>query len=627
MRGSLCRPGLSPRQGLSPVRRERATGVPVIVGLLFALALSATLALSAAGQTDPGQAGEGVAAEPAPVPSAPASTPYLAELELTAQTRQSLRRIAEIWDQWILAYYQEDSDRSGDLVEQLLETAQEVGLTRLPDLAIAAQVGALEAARNGDYERARWALEVASRLDPDRPENEFVSARVAWHRSNFPVSLFHSTRGLLQLVRLPSQRRLVILDVALWGLGVLLLTGTFFVALQMASKGGGLFRDLVRLLSRFMPPWLSYPLSVVLLLWPLLLPYGPLWMILGWSILLWGYGSPSERTVLIGLWLLLGTAPFLVVATRDQVWQELSPSVQVLDQVRSGRLYGDLFRDLEVLRTSLPESTAVQHFLADLYGILGQWDLARSLYDQVLQKEPNQPGILINLGAYYFFTNDFGSAVEHFQRAASMNPRDAVALFNLGQTYSEQYFFDESQAAIAQARTLDNEAVTQWLKRTGRDRIITPLTGFSRAGEIRRELAAKWAAENQATSRDDLLRRGTSLLGSLALIIIALLLHLVRRPFGYAEPPIDLSLDRGIFERLIRAFLPGLEAAEVGEGGHAFVSLLVAVSLLMLPLGGVLTFSLPLGFAPGKTLPWTIAILGLLIFFGVRLVRELRRGR
>lgn len=553
------------------------------------------------------------------------TTSVLLELELTSQTRQSLLRLVELWDQWNLAYYQDDAERSASLVEQIAETSKDLGMTHLPDLALAAQVRALEAARAGDFSRSRWALGVAGRLDPERPENDFVRGRVDWRSGNYPLSLFHSMRGVLRLLGMPGERRLVATNLVLWLLGVILLAGVLFGAVQMASKGGGLIRDLSALFGRLLPPWLAAPLALAVLVWPVLLPYGPLWLILYWSVLVWGYGSPSERAVLLFLWVLLGATPFMAHEVQSVVWEELSPSVRVLHEVRAGRLSGSLFSDLEALRTQLPESTAVRHLVADLHQVLGQWDLARSLYGQVLQEEPEAVSVLLNLGAYYFFTNDFGSAADYFQQAATRAPGEPAAYYNLAQAYSEQYYFDESQVATARARELDNEQVSAWLKRTGRDRIITPLGGFARVGEIRRELREKWKREEGARAAGRI-QPLPSLLASVVLVIFAVVLHLTRRPFGYTQPPMELLLDRGLPERLLRAFLPGLEAAEVGEGGRAFFVLILPVALLMLPLGGLLTFPLPLGASAGGALPWTIATLGLVIFFGVRLARELRRG-
>jgi hypothetical protein len=68
-----------------------------------------------------------------------------------------------------------------------------------------------------------------------------------------------------------------------------------------------------------------------------------------------------------------------------------------------------------------------------------------------------------------------------------------------------------------------------------------------------------------------------------------------------------------------------VSSAEVGEGGKAFFALLVPTALLMLPLLGKLGVRIPWRYDPGNVLSWIVAALGLLLFFGIRIRRELRQ--
>ncbi len=77
----------------------------------------------------------------------------------------------------------------------------------------------------------------------------------------------------------------------------------------MAAKGGALYQDLAGLFGRWLPRPAAVVVIAALLLWPLALPSGLLWLPLFWSLLLWGYASRSERFVLVALWLLLGLTP------------------------------------------------------------------------------------------------------------------------------------------------------------------------------------------------------------------------------------------------------------------------------------------------------------------------------
>jgi tetratricopeptide (TPR) repeat protein len=391
----------------------------------------------------------------------------------------------------------------------------------------------------------------------------------------------------------------------------------------MATKGGALYRDLRQLVGRWLPGGASLAVAAVLLAWPLALPYGPLWLLLYWSVLLWGYAATSERIVLVSLWLLLGLAPVVVAEQRRHLALDLSPPVLAMESFAERRLYGNLFTDLGVLRSILPESTAVQQLLGDFHRSLNQWDLARSLYRQVLEKEPLNTAVLLDIGDYFYFRNDFGNAIQYFKKAATIDPKSAAAEFNLSQAYSEAYSFDEQKQALERAQALNAPQVNLWLKQTEQQRVVALDGGLARAPEIRSQLLASFRGHEAARSSVELLRRGVSVVFAIALFLVAIGLHLGRRRFGYTEPPLDIRLGSAAFDRWRRILLPGMAAAEAGEGGKTYLALLVPAGLLTLPLAGDLGYRIPWGYDPGSSTLWTFAVLGLLLYLGARLRWEL----
>src|SRR4029077_8078029 len=118
------------------------------------------------------------------------------------------------------------------------------------------------------------------------------------------------------------------------------------------------------------------------------MPGGLIWALLYWSVLLWGFGSISERVVAVVLWILLGTTPLAIASQHQKVAALLTPPARAIEALNEGRLYGSLFTDLGLLPSMLPDSVAVRQMLGDLHRLLGQWDEARIYYSQVLEKEP-----------------------------------------------------------------------------------------------------------------------------------------------------------------------------------------------------------------------------------------------
>ncbi|HXU46176.1 MAG TPA: hypothetical protein VN783_11670 [Thermoanaerobaculia bacterium] len=553
-------------------------------------------------------AGPTLAASAAAAQSAGART----RLDLTPPVLQMLHQMQ---DQAVQLLVQTDPDRAAARVSDLLESVHQVGLARLPDLARAARVRAVDRARNEDFDLANQALAAAELLDPERPANSFAAASVSRLEGRYLASWGWTLRGFVRTFRWPFGRYLLLEGALLWFLWVLLVAAGLFVAVQMATKGGALVKDLAARLGGRLPAAVAFALSLVLLLWPLALPSGFAWLILYWSILLWGYGSASERVVLICAWLLLGAVPVLLAQQRQRLDVALSQPAMALGSLEGGELYGDLFNDLGLLRELLPESVAVRQLVADVHRRLGQWDLARANYQAVVKEEPGNSAVLIDLGAYYFFRRDYAQAIEQFKAAAEVDPGSAVAQYDLSQAYRESYRFEEADLADQRARGIDQQRVESWVQ--GSERVVAVGGGILRAGEIRRELAARLRATSSAT-REGTLDRFAPIALALGPLILAVVLHSLRRRRGYTEAPLDLKLGSRAGHRWLRVFLPGFPSAEVGDGGRGFFALLAPLVLASIPFASRLGYRIPWGYEPGPGAGWIVALVGLAAYFAAR---------
>jgi tetratricopeptide (TPR) repeat protein len=563
----------------------------------------------------------GPAAVAQPVPAAAAAgdaAPQRAGgFTITPAVRQQLRQLQEEWLHWVSAA---DRERSQAAVTEMLATAGQLGMVRLPDLSLGALAWGVEAARRHDAARAAWALEAAERLDPDRPEVIFAEAAVARAEGSWLRAATALCRAYPRLLWLPRERYLWLQDLLLWGLSLLLLTGGLFVAALLATRGAGLLHDLAGLFARHLPRLAALALAVAALLWPLLLPGGLVWAPLLWSVLLWGYASPSQRAVLTALWLLVGTAPLAIAVQQRAVAVRLSPQVKALESLQQRRLYGGLFGDLGQLRSSLPDSPAVKHLMADVHRLLGQWDLARGLYLEVLAAEPQNGAALLNLGVYSFNKGDTASAIQYFQQAAAADPRNAAAAhYDLSQAYNEGYQFDDAHRALAQAKRVDAERVDRWVSNAEQEKVVTAAGGLALIPEIERGLAGPAVPI-------DLVQHGAALAVALGALLAAVALHLARRPRGYTDTQLQWRLGHRALDHWRRALVPGLTAAEAGEGGRTFLALLLPVALLMLPLYERVGYRIPWGYDAGAFAAWFLSLAGLLLYLVARLGWERRNA-
>ena len=580
--------------GERPPARRRPAGATV------ALLLAAALAAPAAAATPPRSLGG---------------------VDLNPAAEQALLQLQEEWLRWIGAFYQNSPERAGRVIEELLGSADQLGMSRLPDLSLGALARAVEVARDGDFKRARWALAAAERLDPGRPETAFATATVDRLEHRWAAAVASSARGWWRLARLPAERRLWLHDLALFALYVLVASGLLFIALAMVVRGPALFRDLVRAFAPALSRPVALLVAVFLLAWPLALPHAVVWTALYWSVLLWSYGATSERVVIAALWLLLGLMPFALAEQRLRIEVALSPAVRAMDSMLAERLYGGLFSDLGALRAQLPDDPAVFQLLADLQRRLGDPEAARALYHKVQELEPDNSDVLLDLGAYYFTKRDYGNAVRYFHDAASRSG-SAAAYFDLSQAYSESYHFTESRQALDQAQRIDPARVGAWVTASATRRIQTFDRGFARAPEIRRSLLKARREATGGWSRQALARRGQTLLGAFVLALAALAVTRARRLLvGTTAAGAVTGSGPG---RWWRALVPGLFSLGVGEGGRAFAAIALPMTCLLLPLGRSLGYRLPLGYDPGGAALWALGACGLVAFYAARLWNELR---
>ncbi len=550
-------------------------------------------------------------------------------MELSTPVRQQLRLLHEAWQSWTRAYYEGDGETASTAVERLQAITQYLGMSRLPDLAAAAATFAVSSARDGDFERAQWALESARQLDTDRPETEFAAAAIRRHQGDYIGAISSTVQGYLRLFRLPIERQIWLQNIAVWVFLVLFLSGGCFVALQFVLWGRALYEDLAGLLPQRLPTLAADLLVLVLLLWPLLLPSGLFWLALYWSVLLWGYGSVSERVVLVALWLLLAATPLVLSVQQRSAQVTLAPPARTVDNVAAGRLYGGLFSDLGVLRTLIPESAAVLELVADLHRRFDQWDQARTLYTTLAEDTEQDPvytaAPLTNLGLFHLRRKDYGTAVAYFERATKADGFSAEAYFNLSRAFSQLYDFSRSNGALEEARRLNREGVDAWLapETPPEESGVAVDGGVRRVGEIRQELRSAWQRSDGPSGLLDLWRRHFSLSIVVVTILLAVALHLLRRQLGEGSyDPEDRWLGRSGGNRWLRALVPGLRSALHQRGGRAFLGILLPVSFAMLPVVRGFGYRTPLGFDPGSWLPVTICFAALALLLAARLAWE-----
>jgi tetratricopeptide (TPR) repeat protein len=541
---------------------------------------------------------------------------------LERSTRQELAELQESWIEWLAELNRGELETAASTIVGLVERSESLGMSGLPDLADAAAIQAVAFSADTDFEKAEAALEAAELLQVGEPEVALAAMTVARRQGRWIAAGSWLGRGVVRLFRAPLSRRVVLANLFQWLLVILTLAAFSFVGLEMATRGGLLVRDLSGLIGHSLPPLAASALTALLLLWPVVLPAGLLWLALYWSVLLWGYGTRVVRVVMIALWIFVGGLPLLVSEHVRRVDFGLSTPVRAMENLMAGRMPGSLFSDFGVLVDLLPESVAVKHLQADLHLQLKQWEMARSLYLEVLDAESGRNEALADLGAVYFYQGDLDKAIQYLEQAAAVAEAPAQVYFNLSRVLSEQYRFDESEAMLRRARTLDSRTVGRWIASIEADRVVGVAGGKSRRSEILGEVESVWRSD--VTDLAGVWRRTLSLPLAIVLAGPAMAMFLLSRRSRRRFPREAEAWFDGPVERIRNAILPGLPEAENKKVGRTWLALCVALALFSLPFSTGYGFSVPLAYSPGLSPWWLVASVGL---FSLALMRFLMAGQ
>ncbi len=100
----------------------------------------------------------------------------------------------------------------------------------------------------------------------------------------------------------------------------------------------------------------------------------------------------------------------------------------------SGVSLNDLqkIRDIETRVNNNPNDYASLLNLGHLLNDSGFFEKAINRYEQYLEKFPNKPDVLIDMGVCYFELKQYDEALKYMKKGISMNPRHQIGLFNIG---------------------------------------------------------------------------------------------------------------------------------------------------------------------------------------------------
>jgi tetratricopeptide (TPR) repeat protein len=106
-------------------------------------------------------------------------------------------------------------------------------------------------------------------------------------------------------------------------------------------------------------------------------------------------------------------------------------------------------------------SVAAMNSLGVMYAKYGHLDKAEGEFKQALQQKPFLPAVL-NLGNLYFIQNQWKQALQYYQQALGMDPKNPHVILAIAKADQQLSKFDDMRQKYDQLKTLDPVLADQY---------------------------------------------------------------------------------------------------------------------------------------------------------------------
>lgn len=429
----------------------------------------------------------------------------------------------------------QDAERT---VDELINAGRFLGIQRFPVYADSAATIALEAEAKGNKQLADWAITNARKLDSNSPDVEFAAADILYRRSEWASAATALLNGFLRTFSNYRARVLAFSDLSLVVCFTLGACAVAFAMILFYKHGRSAAHDFREMLTGISSYNTATVFAWALLFLPIFLWLGPLWIILYWFVLFYGYAQWRDRALIVLMLIVLMILPVALAWTAYRISGIDSPVLQAAIATAEKSMNPEPLRRLRELRDIISSEPILPLLMGDLEVQQANEREAATQYRRALQLNPKLAAAHLNLGNLYFYEGDFQTANIEYDRAASLKPDMAIAYYNRSVVSGELYKFSEQGQQIEQAKRHDRLGIERLLANPPRQKVVMYHLPVSDAWNIAEKIAQSGEASEVYGNHAffdplDSLRNPLTV-GSAAALIAALLLALVRRKNGFA---------------------------------------------------------------------------------------------
>jgi tetratricopeptide (TPR) repeat protein len=356
-------------------------------------------------------------------------------------------------------------EKSQDKLEQLYQWKLNQGIRNHYQDAVALIRESQHMAQQGKAEAGLGLLNYAEKMAPDF--SQVAYARAAWLGSQNPLSLDNAAQivgqyfqGVFLSFSNLEEALSQYANLSLWILLSFLIALAIFSFSLLLRYSSFFAHHLKHLLHMGMNSNALGVLSFLLLFLPFFLRMGWMWLFIPWLLIFWVYASRPDRSVIVGLLLILFLLPAGVRLHSSFLNSLAGNGVFEIARANTGVWSAELHEQLLALKKLNPRDPDVLQAVGLVEKRMGKFEEAEENDRQWTQLQPNAPEAFNNLGNVYLATNRISQAMEAYQKAIQLGPSRAVSHYNLGQAYLLSLLLKEADFEFQKAKELQPQVIS-----------------------------------------------------------------------------------------------------------------------------------------------------------------------
>lgn len=386
-----------------------------------------------------------------------------------------------------------DTAAAAGRIDAMSDTIRTERLDRVTWLARGFAYEGYEHLREGNFERAREAFDIARRFDPRMPEAQTGYAWAALKAGRGVGQFLTEYRRALhlrwQIFRRDGTANVYLIAVAVLCFAAVVMVGVLLLRYQMMLR-----HDVAERLPSGWPEGATTLAGWIVLVAPLLAWTGGAWILFYWLVVLARYMTGKERLLAaLACLSILSVGPLAAwgAATAEIASDPTSVAVEAALQ---GGYGADVIGPLQAAVESNPDASSLRLLLANTYE---RADLRREAFEEyhkILQARRDDARALNNVGNLYMRTGQTAQAIVYYTRAAEADPTNAVFFYNLSIAQNDFLRLTDAESSVRMVQQLDPNLARALVSSRGRGEEIPPVAATASAEEVWKEIGSRSAA-------------------------------------------------------------------------------------------------------------------------------------